>query len=171
MKKFQILAAVLLAGTMFLTGCGGSETENDTDTETAAETTLEETTQTEETEEETEKETETKKQQETFTDYQKLTISEEEAPYYDAATGTFVVRFTEDKVRYLADDACGIGISGDGEAYSVAGTIDMESHPEFANGDYYTGIAVKPSDTIYEGKYNVTITFAMYMVTFPCTVG
>ena len=26
----------------------------------------------------------------------------------------------------------------------MAGTIDMTAHPEFENGDYYTGIVVKP---------------------------
>ncbi len=171
MLKKQILAAVLMTGAILLTGCGGSagETAVDTDEDVITET-LPEENQSDENADETKEETETKKQQSTFTEFQKLTITEDEAPYYDASLGAFVIRFTDENVRYLADDACGIGISGDGEAYSIAGTIDMTAHPEFENGDYYTGIVVKPSEDVFEGTYTITITFDSYLVSFPCRI-
>lgn len=172
MKKQHILT-LLLSCTLFMASCGGAESDTEITEDTEADTQTEETVPAEEQETETtetEKETETKKQPEAFTDYRKLTVSESEAPYYDAATGLFVVRFTEENVRYRGDDPCAVGISGDGEAYSVPGTIDLEAFPDFVNGDYYTGIAVKPGDTIYAGTYTVTITFDTYMVSFPCEV-
>ncbi|MBR4959994.1 MAG: hypothetical protein IKY52_03765 [Clostridia bacterium] len=173
MKYKNIPTALLLAGVLLMTACGGeteAQTEPVPETE-AAETIAPEIPEETETEPETESETETKKQPETFTNYTKLTLSESDTARYDAGSGTFLVWFTEENVRYRDNDACAIGISGDGEAYSVPGTIDVESHPEFANGDYYTGIAVKPGDVIYDGTYTVTITFAEYMVSFPCTIG
>lgn len=167
----QYILAVLLVCAMLLASCGGAESDTETVADIAVDTQMEETVPAEETEPaETEKETETKKQMEAFTDYRKLTVSEAQPPYYDAAAGLFVVRFTEEDVRYRGDDPCAIGISGDGEAYSVPGSIDMEAYPEFANGDYFTGVAVKPGDTIYEGTYKVTITFDTYAVSFSCIV-
>ena len=173
MKNGKFLTVLLLAGGLLMTACGG---ETEPQTEPIADTEITETVPEEvpeETEPETESETEaeTKKQPETFTNYTRLTVSEATAPYYDAANNIFVVCFTDENVRYRENDTCGIGVSGDGEAYSVPGTIDMASHPEFANGDYFTGIAVKPGDIIYDGTYTITITFADYMVTFPCTIG
>ena len=169
MKKCCVLLAALFTLSLLMTACGGSAEETAAETEPSAETNVEETVPAEE-ETEAETEAETKKEMASFTDYQKLTVEEGKA-YYDAGLGAFVVQFSDNNVRYLADDACSIGISGDGEASSMAGTIDMTAHPEFENGDYYTGIVVKPADEVYDGTYKVTITFAMYIATFTCTIG
>lgn len=170
MKKHCVWIAAFLMLSLFMTSCGGTVEETAAETEPVAETQTEETVA--ETEEETEAETEkeTRKEMASFTDFQKLTVEEGKA-VYDAALGAFVVPFTDPNVRYLADDACSVGISGNGEAASMAGTIDMTSHPEFENGDYYTGIVVKPAEKPEAGTYKVTITFAMYMVSFTCTIG
>ena len=169
MKKWYTLLAALLTLSVLMTSCGGSADETAAESEIPAETAVEETeAQAEETEAETKEET--KKEMTSFTDYQKLTVEEGKA-YYDAGIGAFVIPFTDDKVRYLADDPCSIGISGDGEASSMAGTIDMTAHPEFENGDYYTGIVVKPTEEVYDGTYKITVTFAMYIAAFTCTIG
>ncbi len=161
-RAYILLTALLLA--MGLTACGAAEEETFyVDTDLTTEETVE-TVETEETETETQPET-----QASFTEFQKLTV-DEEAAVYDAALGAFVVPFTDDNVRYLADDPCAVGISGGGEAYSMDGTIDMESHPEFENGDYYKGIVVKPAEAIDAGTYRITITFDMYLASFSCTI-
>ncbi|MBQ8401006.1 MAG: hypothetical protein IJX14_03660 [Clostridia bacterium] len=168
MKQMCVLLASLLTLSLIMTACGGTEEDTAAETELPPETRTEETAAQTETEPETE--AETQKEMSSFTDYQKLTVVEGKAGY-DAGLGAFVVEFSDDRVRYLANDPCAIGISGGGEAFSMAGTIDMEAHPEFENGDYYTGIVVKPSEDVYEGTYNITITFDMYMLTFSCTIG
>lgn len=168
MKKCCVLLAALLTLSLLMTACGGT-TEETMEEETNAETMTEETIAEEENDE-AETEAETKKEMTSFTDFQKLSVAEDKS-YYDAGLGAFVVQFTDANVRYLAEDACSIGISGDGEASSMAGTIDMKSHPEFENGDYYTGIVVKPTEEVYDGTYKVTITFAMYIASFNCTIG
>lgn len=168
MKKTCVLLAALLTLSLLMTACGGSTEETAAEPETEAETILEENIETEETEAETKEET--KKEMTSFTDFQKLTVDESKS-VYDKNLGAFVVQYTDENVRYLADDVCSIGISGDGEASSMAGTIDMTAHPEFENGDYYTGIVVKPTEEVYDGTYKVTITFGMYIVSFPCTIG
>lgn len=162
MKKSYI---VLLLLALALTACSTTEEETfyvDTDLST------EETVETEETEPETEKETE-KETQASFTTFQRLTVDEENATY-DATIGAFVIPFSDENVRYLAEDPCSVGVSGNGEANSMAGTIDMESHPEFENGDYYKGIVIKPAETIEAGTYKITVTFDMYIASFTCTI-
>lgn len=167
MRKLCIPLAVLLLA-LGMTACGAAGEEDTFYVDTDMPETVAEDTETEETIEETK--AETKKEMASFTDYQRLT-PDEEAATYDAALGAFVVPFSDENVRYLADDPCSVGISGGGEAYSMAATIDMESHPEFENGDYYKGIVVKPAETIAAGTYKVTITFDMYIVSFSCTIG
>ena len=171
MKLIYILTAALLSFTMLLTSCGGTEPEFHEDTAGTADTTAEEVAPTEETETEATVSTPPSTSNGSFTTYQKLTISEDNAPYYDAAAGLFVVPFSDFGVHYQASDACAIGLSADGEADSMNGTIVMDAHPEFADGDYFTGVTVKPSDTPYDGKYAVTITFGTYLVAFTCTIG
>jgi len=168
--KIQHITALLLSCVLLLASCGGGETDTDMSEDTTVDTQTEETVDAEETEPKKTEE-ETKKQQAGYTDFQKLTVSEADAPYFDAAASMFVVRFTDANVHYRADDPCAIGISGDGEAYSVTGTIDLGAFPEFADGDFFTGVAVKPSEELYEGTYTITITFGEYMVSFPCTIG
>lgn len=169
MKKCCVLLAALLTLSLLMTACGGSAEETTAVEENTAETITEETSA-EEDNTAIETKEETQKEMTSFTDFQKLTV-EEDKSYYDAGLGAFVVQFTDANVRYLPDDTCSIGISGDGEAASMEGTIDVKAHPEFENGDYYTGIVVKPAEEVYDGTYKVTITFGMYIVSFPCTIG
>lgn len=165
MKRTYILLPCLLL-VMGLTACSsaGEEETFYVDTDLSAEETVET-----ESETETEAETEAKETQASFTEFQWLTVDEESATY-DASIGAFVIPFSDENVRYLADDPCSVGVSGGGEANSMAGTIDMESHPEFENGDYYKGIVIKPSEIIAAGTYKITVTFDMYIASFTCTI-
>lgn len=168
MKK-RMLCWALLSVMLMMTACGGAGSETEASTDTTPDTEIQEVEETIESETEPETEPETKKEMASFTDYQKLTVDEESA-MYDATLGAFVVPFSDDNVRYMADEVCSVGISGGGEAYSIIGSIDMTAHPEFENGDYYKGIVVKPDEAIAAGTYKITITFAMYMVNFTCTI-
>ena len=171
MKKYRVLLAALLTLSLLMTACGGSAEETTAETETTADTATEETLPAE-TEEETEAETREDPQKEmtSFTDFIKLSVVEDKCTY-DKNLGAFVVQFTDENIRYMADDTCSVGISGNGEASSMAGTIDLTAHPEFENGDYYTGVVIKPTEEVPAGTYKVTITFAMYIAAFTCTIG
>lgn len=162
-RSYIVLAALCMALT--LTACGTAEEETFyQDTDLTTEETVETELETEETE------TKAPETQASFADFQWLTV-DEEAATYDSTIGAFVIPYSEENVRYLAEDACSIGISGNGEAYSITGTIDMESHPEFENGDYYKGIVIKPSEAIEAGTYKITVTFDLYIASFSCTIG
>ncbi len=157
MKTKTILTALLLTLALLVTSCGTAEAETEgTDTvDTAVEETAAETETTPETEAETKKEV-------NYTNFKKLTVTEETA--YE--NGYLMIRFTDSKVRYLAEDTCAIGISADGEAYSIAGSVDMEASAVFQEGDFYSGIAVKPSEALAAGEYKFIVTVANYMMIF-----
>ncbi len=161
MYRKYILPALCLVMTLALVACGGGEAETvpSADTETNAEI-VEAATETEETEE-------TSNAPSTFTQYKKLTVTED-TQWVD---GALHIRFSDSGIRFLEQDVVAIGVSGGGEAWSMAGTLDLAASEAYKEGDTYTGVVVKPADELEATTYKFTVTIAGYLLAFSLNVG
>ncbi len=162
MYRKYVLSALCLLMTLTMVACGGgeAETEGTVDTETAVEETMETQEETEETEAETNAPV-------AYTKYKKLTVTEE-TQWVD---GALHIRFSDGGVRFLEQDVVAIGVSGGGEAWSMAGTLDLAASEAYKDGDVYTGVVVKPADELEATTYKFTVTIADYLLAFSLNVG
>ncbi len=163
MYKKNVLTALFLTLALLLVSCGGEEAGEETETE-PIETNVEETVETAAETEETAKETTPPVN---FTNFKKLTVTED-TKYQD---GKLYITFSETNVRLLEQDACAIGISGGGEAWSIGGTLDLAASEIYKDGETYTGMVVTPAEALETGKYKFTVTVADYLMGFSLTIG
>lgn len=158
MKKY---IALLLIAAAFMTACSSQapETESETETEAAVET---------EAETETETEMETFEMVDSFNFYR---LEAAEAPVFE--DGVLIVRFTEDDIKYSKDSVFYIGIRGEGSAYTIKGTSQIDLYPEMITNpdkNYHSGVALIPSAEIPAGDYKMSVTFESFICEFDISV-
>ena len=157
-------AALMLLSLLLLASCSAGETEEDTTNETDS-AVMEST---EDTEDTAGSDTGI---QEDYVAHRTLTVVEEDGyPYYDPDKGMFVIKFSEKNIHFTAEDTCEIGISSQGEAFVVDGTIDTTTYPELIDGDYNIGVAIKPSVALFDGTFRFVFNFSEYTLSFNYTI-
>ena len=157
MKKYTALILALL----MLVSCSSAVPENETESETEAETIVEM---------ETEAETEKKEpvMMEVFNFYHLEAAGE---PKFE--DGMLVVYFTEDDIRFTDESEFYIGLRGDGNAYSVKATPQIDLYPDMITNEekhYYSGVALLPEEAIPAGEYLMSVTFEEFICEFNITV-
>jgi len=172
MAKLRILMAAILSSSILLSGCGSSDEISDMandlpivypDTGESVNVPAEQETNP--------MFSNSSEGTADFVNYETLTLTPSDAnPAFDTATGMFVIRFNEENIRFSNDDPCMIGISNLLDSFSVQAFIDTAAYPELVNGEYFTGVAVKPAEALPTGTHKFTVTFGYYIISFEYTV-